>query len=533
LTRHLLRNSELGYGWLSLPEGRALSKTQEQLKVSQEKLPGSQVGLEIEIPAERSRSAYEQTINKYMRTAQIPGFRRGKVPRQVIMQRVGAVQLKAVTLEELIDQTIKEAIEQTKVNVIGNFQLVSSFETLMTQFEPGTAIAFTASVDVPPEVSLKRYTGFQVQAEEVKYDPAQVEKVLDEQRSSRSTLVPVEGRAAEPGDVALVDFSGIYFLDDEKADFQEIEGGTATDFQVELSEGQLIPGFIEGIVGMNVDETQDLNLQFPQEYFQEDLAGKFARFTITLKDLKTKELPELDDAFAQEVSEFETLAELRAFLEERYRKEAQEKTDTNVEAALLDALVEEVETDLPDTIISNEVNFLINQMANRLQSQGIDVNKIFTKDMIPGLKENFRNEAIGRVKRTLALAEVAQQESLSIETEALEQRFQEILTTMGDRDIDRARLREVIEDELLNEKVIGWLKEHSEVALVDKIEIEVEAVPVSDSPSVLEDSEPEDADAEATTVSAEVVDSAETVEVRKKAARSRTSKAKTTKSEEA
>jgi trigger factor len=523
----------LVYGWLSLPEGRALSKTQEQLKVSQEKLPGSQVGLEIEIPAERSRSAYEQTINKYMRTAQIPGFRRGKVPRQVIMQRFGAVQLKAVTLEELIDQTVKEAVEQDKVNGIGNFQLVSSFEELVTQFEPGTAITFSASVDVPPEVSLNRYTGFQVQAEEAKYDPAQVQKVLDEQRSSRSTLIPVEGRAAEQGDTALIDFSGIYFLDDEKTNFEEIEGGTATDFQVELIEGQLIPGFTEGIAGMSIDETKELDLQFPEEYFQEDLAGKSARFTITLKDLKTKELPEVDDAFAQEISEFQTLAELQTFLEERYRKEAQEKTDANVEAALLDALVEEVETDLPDTIITTEVNFLINQMANRLQSQGVDVNKIFTKDMIPGLKENFRNEAIGRVKRTLALAEVAQKENLSIETEALEQRFQEVLTTMGDREVDRVRLREVLEDELLHDKVIGWLKENSEVALVDKIEVAPEAEPESSSDLELEDSESEEAGAEATNVEAEVVDSAETVEVKKKATRSRTSKPKTTKSEEA
>jgi trigger factor len=521
----------LVYGWLSLPEGRALSKTQEQLKVSQEKLPGSQVGLEIEIPAERSRSAYEQTINKYMRTAQIPGFRRGKVPRQVIMQRFGAVQLKAVTLEELIDQTIKEAVEQDKVNVIGNFQLISSFEELVTQFEPGNAITFSASMDVPPDVSLKRYTGFQVQAEEVKYDPAQVQQVLDEQRSSRSTLIPVEGRAAEQGDTALLDFSGIYFLNDEKTESEEIEGGTATDFQVELIEGQLIPGFTEGIVGMTIDETKKLDLQFPEEYFQEELAGKSARFTITLKDIKTKELPDLDDAFAQEISEFQTLAELDAFLVERYQKEAQEKTDANVEAALLDALVEEVETDLPDTIISTEVNFLINQMANRLQSQGVDVNKIFTKDMIPGLKENFRNEAVGRVKRTLALAEVAQQENLSIETEALEQRFQEVLTTMGDRDVDRVRLREVLEDELLHDKVMGWLKENSEVTLVDKIEIVPQVLPDSSSDLDLEEPEPEENSAEATNVEAEVVDSAETVEVKKKATRSRTTKAKTTKSE--
>jgi trigger factor len=162
----------------------------------------------------------------------------------------------------------------------------------------------------------------------------------------------------------------------------------------------------------------------------------------------------------------------------------------------------------------------------------VDVNKIFTKDMMPGLKENFRNEAIGRVKRTLALAEVAQQENLSIETEALEQRFQEVLTTMGDREIDRGRLREVLEDELLNEKVLGWLRENSEVALVDKIEVEPEAELESGSDLELEDSEPEDANVEATNVDAEVVDSAETVEVKKKATRSRTSKAKTTKSEE-
>ncbi|MCG9893125.1 MAG: trigger factor [Thermosynechococcaceae cyanobacterium MS004] len=509
-----------------------MSKTQERLKVNQEKLPGSQVSLEIEIPAERSQSAYEQTITKYMRTAQIPGFRKGKVPRQVIMQRFGSVQIKAAALEELIEKIVKEAVEQSEVNVIGNFQLVSSFEDLIAQFEPGTPISFTASVDVPPEATLKRYTGFQVQAEEVKYDPSQVDKVLDEQRSSRSTLVPVEGRAAEAGDVALLDFSGIYFLDDEKTDFQEIEGGTATDFQVELIEGQLIPGFTEGLIGVAPGETKELDLQFPEQYFQEELAGKLARFTITLKELKAKELPELDDTFAQEVSEFETLAELRDFLVERYTKEAQEKTDANVEEALITALAQEIEVDLPETLVSNEVNFLINQMASRLQGQGVDVNRIFTKEMIPGLKENFRNEAIGRIKRTLALAEVAEKESISIETESLEQRFQEVLGSLGDREIDRKRLREVLEDELLQEKVIAWLKERSEVTLVDKIEVEPEpeADELASDPEAIATEDPA---TEATAVEAEVVDAAATVEVKKKATRSRSSKAKATNDENA
>jgi trigger factor len=458
-----------------------LSKTREPLKVNQKKLPGSQVGLEIEISSERSREAYEQTINRFMKSAQIPGFRRGKVPRQVVLQRFGASQLKAATLEDLVENTFKEAIEQEKVDALGNFQLQSSFDELLTQFEPGTAIVYSASIDVPPQGSLKRYTHFQLKAEEAQYDATQVDQVIDEQRSARATLVPVEGRAAAAGDVVMVDFTGKYFLDESKQDPQDIEGGSAEDFQIELNEGQFIPGFIEGIIGMHPDEHKELEVQFPEGYFQEDLAGKNAVFNITLKEIKTKELPEVDDDFVQEVSEFKTVAELQQFLEERYRKEAQDKTDTNVETALLNALVAELEVELPETLITNEVSFLINQMAQRLQAQGIDIKKLFTNETIPNLKERFRDEAIERVKRTLALAEVAKAESITLETEALEKRFQELITQVNERDIDRDRLREVVADELLQEKVITWLKEHSEITLVDKLEPEPEVATPSTS----------------------------------------------------
>jgi trigger factor len=504
-----------------------LSKTQEQLKVTQEKLPGSQIGLEIEISPERSRQAYEQTVTKFMKSAQIPGFRRGKVPRQVVLQRFGAMQLKAATLEELVEKTFQEALKQEEIAAIGNFQLRSSFDDLLTQFEPGSAISYSASIDVPPTPTLKRYTEFQVTAEEVKYDPTQVDRVIDEQRASRSTLIPVEGRAAVAGDVAVIDFSGQYFLGEDKTEPQDIEGGTAEDFQVELSEGQLIPGFIEGIIGMNPGETKELELQFPEAYFQEDLAGKAAAFSVTLKEIKTKELPELDDELAKEISEFDTLAELRQFLEERYQKEAQAKTDENIEKKMLDALAAEIEADIPETIIVNEANFLINQLASRFQSQGMDVKKLFSGDAINNLRGSFREEAIGRIKRTLALAEVAKKESLAVELEAVEQRFREVFSQIEDKkNIDRDRLREVLEEELLKEKVVAWLKEHSEVTLVDKIE-EPEPAPA------------EIADASAATVettASEVTDSevAEAgqpeapLEEQKKPARRRTTKAKAT-----
>jgi trigger factor len=497
-----------------------LSKTQEQLKVTQEKLPGSQIGLEIEISPERSRQAYEQTVTKFMKSAQIPGFRRGKVPRQVVLQRYGAMQLKAATLEELVEKTFKEAIAQEEIAALGNFQLRSSFDELLTQFEPGSAMTYSASIDVPPTATVKRYTEFQVTAEEVKYDPTQVDRVIDEQRGTRSTLIPVEGRAALAGDVAVIDFSGQYFLGEDKTDPKDIEGGSAEDFQVELSEGQLIPGFIEGIIGMHPEETKELELQFPEGYFQEDLAGKSAVFSVTLKEIKTKELPELDDEFAKEISEFETLAELRQFLEERYQKEAQDKTDENVEKKLIDALVEEVEADLPETVIVNEANFLINQLASRFQSQGMDVKKLFSGDAIDNLRVSFREEAIGRVKRTLALAEVATKESLKIETEALEARYREVFDQIEDKkNIDRDRLREVLEDELLKEKVVAWLKEHSEVTLVDKIE---EPEP---APEAVTDA----SDATVETTATEVTEASQPeTEEQKKPARRRTSKAKTT-----
>ncbi|HEY9827430.1 MAG TPA: trigger factor, partial [Stenomitos sp.] len=321
----------------------------------------------------------------------------------------------------------------------------------------------------------KRYTEFDIKAEEVPYDEAEVERVINEQRSARSTLIPVEGRSAQAGDVVQIDFSGQYFLDENRENSQEVEGGSATDFQLELTEGQFIAGFTEGIIGMNPDETKEIEVQFPADYPVEELKGKAAVFTVTLKEIKTKELPELDDSFAQEVSEFETLAELRQFLEERYRKEAQDKTDANVEDALIGALVAELEVDLPETLISNEVNFLINQMAQRFQSQGIDVNKLFTPETIPSLKERFREEAAERVKRTLALAQVAKVENLTVLPEAVEKRFQEIVTQLNDRNIDRARLKEVLEDELLQEKVIEWLKERSQISLVEKVEPVVDA----------------------------------------------------------
>lgn len=438
------------------------------MKVTQEKLPKSQVGLEIEIPPEMSTKAYEQVLQNLARTANIPGFRKGKVPRQIILQRFGTTQLKAAALEELLRDGVKQAIKQEQIDVIGEFYLNSSQDELVQQFEPGQPLTFSVKVDVPPEVKLKQYTGLQVRAEEVKYDPtSSVDGFLEERRKEQATLIPVEGRPAKMGDVALVDFDGrLVGEGGEEAEAQAIPGGQAQDFQVELAPGRFIEGFIDGIVGMNPGESKEISVQFPEDYPQKDLAGKPALFQVTLKELKEKELPELNDDFAQEVSEFQTLAELRETLEKRFQETAKSKTDTNKAEALLKELEKQVEVELPETLIQQEVDAMLTQTAVRLSNQGVDVRKLFTQEMVTQMRQASRNDAIERIKRTLALREVAKQESISVEPAAVEAKVKELIQQYSDKDIDPEKMREFVEEDLLKEKIVAWLEEHSTIELV-------------------------------------------------------------------
>ncbi|BAY90923.1 MULTISPECIES: trigger factor [unclassified Tolypothrix] len=439
------------------------------MKVTQEKLPASQIGLEIEITPEITKQTYEQVIKNLASTANIPGFRKGKVPRQILLQRLGTTRIKAAALEELIQDGIEKAVKQEEIPAIGQPQLRSSFDELINNYEPGKPLTFSAAVDVEPEINIAQYTGLQAKAEEIKYDPARVDEALDQERQQMGTLIPVEGRAAQIGDVAVVDFKGVLAKaegEDESAEPTPIPGGEATDFQVELYEDKFIPGFISGIVGMNPGETKEISAQFPDPYANEELAGKPAVFTVTLNELKEKELPELDDDFAQEVSDFETLAELRASLEERYQKEAEQKTKTNKQEALLAELLKHVEIDLPTTLIEQEVDAMLTQTAIRLSQQGLDVRKLFTQDIIPQLRARSRDEAIERLKRSLALREVSKRESIQVTEDEIKARVTELLQEYPDEDVDADRLRSVVENELTTEKIIDWLLENSSVELV-------------------------------------------------------------------
>ncbi|ACK66921.1 trigger factor [Rippkaea orientalis PCC 8801] len=437
------------------------------MKVTQEKLPDSQIGLEIEISAEASKKAYETKVNTLARTANIPGFRKGKVPRQILLQRIGTEYIKATTLQELIEDSLKAAIKQESLESIGDFELKSKFDELVQQFKPGEPLTFSAAIDVPPTVTLGDYQSLSVKAEETVYNPEKLENWFKERQEQQATLVPVEDRKAEMGDVAIVDYEGYFAPEEgEETERKPIPGVQGQDFRVDLTEGRFIQGMVEGIVGMQPEETQEITVTFPSDYPREDLAGQVAIFKITVKELKAKELPELDDDFAEEVSEFATIAELRESLEKQFTEEAQEATKKSIHDAMITQLLEICPVDLPNTLIEDEVTQVLTQTAMQMEQMGIDIRQLFVKENIPKLRENARPDAISRLKQSLILQEIAKVESITPEASLVEERINKIKEQLSERDVDFDKLEQMVTEELTMEAILNWLQEKATVELV-------------------------------------------------------------------
>jgi trigger factor len=259
--------------------------------------------------------------------------------------------------------------------------------------------------------------------------------------------------------VAQIAFRGTFVDSGEP-----IEGGSSEGMEVELEEGRMIPGFVAGIVGMKVGETRDVTCRFPDSYPQETAAGREALFSITLLELKTRELPALDDAFAQQASDKPTLAELRADLEQRLREDAERRHRANRQEALLTVLVEQLEVELPETLIQQEVRNLIEQTAGQISQQGMDVKKLFTPDLVRSLMDTSRPEAEQRLRRSLALKALAVAEKIEVAAADLEAKLSEIRQGLSDSAaIDPDRLRLAVAEDLLKEKLLEWLEANSTV----------------------------------------------------------------------
>ena len=471
------------------------------MKVTQERLPESQVGLNIEIAPEASRSAYEKMVQNLSRSSNIPGFRKGKVPRRILLQRIGIERIKAAALEELIQKSLQDAIEQESIKALGQPNLRSNFDELLGQYNPGDALSFSIAVDVPPTLELADYSNLSVTAEEIVYQPEKVDEFIEQSREQKADLVPVEDRPAEMGDVAFVDFKGTLTAEGEEG--KEIEGGSATNFQVEIAEGKLIPGMVEGIVGMKPEETKDVAVTFPEDYPQEDLAGKPAVFSITLNELKTKELPELDDDFAQEVSddEFETFAAYKESLEKQFKEQAEDKTNSNINTAIADLLLEQNTVDLPESLVQEEVNNVLTKTLMQMQQMGLDVRQLFTSDNVPMLRDNARPEAVTNLQKSLIINEIAKKEGLEPDEAAINAKIEEIRPQLTGQEVDEDRLIEMVTDDLLSENTYNFLRSKANIELVPEGSLAESAEDSEDIDS--EDTDSDDSEVE--TVEVEVV----------------------------
>ena len=427
------------------------------LKVTTEPKPGSRLSVKVTVPGTRSQASYDEAVNNLSRNINLPGFRKGKVPRRVVMQQLGTVRIKATALESLVDTVWREAIKQEALEPISQPDLSGGFEGLLATFEPGSDLTITLEADVAPTPKLKTTRGLTADFEPVAFEASKVDEMLEDSRKQLATVVPVEDRAAAKGDIAVLGFKGTY-----SDDGSEIEGGSADSMDVDLEHGRMIPGFIEGVIGMTIGETKTVDCQFPEDYPKDDARGRKASFEIELKDLKTRELPELDDAFAKQASEQETLADLRKDLEQRLKDDAERRQTSNRRDALVAALVEQLEVELPEALIQQESRNLLEQTAAQFAQQGMDVKSLFTPELVRNLMQRSRPEAEERLRRSFALTALAEAEGIKVEEPAVEAKLEEVKKELSaDAKIDPQRLRQAVMDDLIQEQLMSWLEENS------------------------------------------------------------------------
>ncbi|MFS8784150.1 trigger factor [Synechococcus sp. R6-7] len=439
------------------------------MQVIQEKRPGSRVGLKIVVEADRVKRSYEKTLRQLEQNIQIPGFRKGKAPRNLVVRQVGRERIMASAVDDLISEAIQQAFKEARLTPISRFELDDEVGQLLAQFNPEADFSFSGYVEVYPEARVGQYKGLTVTATRVDVKPEQIDQLIDRWRDQRATLLPVEDRPAQLGDVVVIDFEA------RDAEGNPLDEMTTQDFQLELKEDNFIPGFVAGIVGMQLDETKEIAATFPDDYFRKELAGKTVTFTVCLREIKAKELPELDDAFVQEISSFQTVAELREHLQKRLEQDALRQSEENLETALLNAILETTEVDLPETLIEQETTQLLAQSLQALRQEGIKPGELrkFLSELPPEtlnqLKERHRPEAIDRLRRTLALSAIVRQEQIAVGSTELDVEVEEVMAAYAQQGqkLDRERVRQAVYEGLLTNKVMAWLKSQTTVNWVD------------------------------------------------------------------
>jgi trigger factor len=432
------------------------------MKITLEKLSDSQVKLAITVEGSTSQAIYDRTVQKIVRSVQIPGFRKGKAPHELVLRQTGMENIKASVFEELVEESVKEILKtHSDLHIVGEFQLEKQASELLQEFQAGQDFNFALLVDVLPEFELT-YKGLKLQVVKAEPDLASTDRTLHEYRLRKSTLVPIEDRPAQLGDVAVLDMQ-VY----DVATGSELEFLRQKDLQVDLDPDSFIPEVVHALVGTAVGETREITAPLPKT-LRDAEDSEQVRYVVTLNDLKMRELPPLDDEFARSISEKQTMAELRQFLDQRAVEQAQRQTERNTQLALYDALIAQVKVEPPQSMVQKEVDFLVRQRLEYLHGQVDEklFKQLLNRETLQEIRKMAEPEAIARVKRSMALAKIAALEDITVEPEEFNQGMEQVLPHIDRKKVDLVEVAKTINSELLVEKVVAWLLAQSSIEYV-------------------------------------------------------------------
>ena len=406
----------------------------------------NEVKLEITIEAEKFDNAMKKVYFQNAKYFNIPGFRKGKAPMNIVEKYYGAQIFYEDAFNEVATEAYDEALEANKIDA------VSRPVVDIKQMEKGKDVIFTAVVQTKPEVELGKYKGIEIPKVEYKVEEKDIEHELGHMQEHNSRLITVDDRALENGDIATIDFEGF-------VDGVAFDGGKAEGHELEIGSGSFIPGFEDQLVGMKIDEEREIKVTFPKEYFSKDLAGKEAMFKVKLHEIKRKELPELDDEFAKDVSEFDTLAELKASIKEKIEKNNEQRQKYETEDLAIKAVCEDVKVDIPSGMVEFEVENMMKDFEQRLSYQGLNLDQYLK--MIGKTEEEMKKEyepqAIEAIKSRLVLEAIIKAEKIEASEDEIKAKLEEMAKNYG------KKVEEISE----NENLKRYLKEgiESEKAL--------------------------------------------------------------------
>ncbi|MFA7658815.1 MAG: trigger factor [Candidatus Gastranaerophilaceae bacterium] len=427
------------------------------MKVTLEKEPNNIIKLDIEIPAKDAMDEYNKAAKKVSEYVNISGFRKGKAPRNIVEKHVGIERIKQEALEHLLPNVFREAILENKLDVISQPNVESY------NFEIGQDLKIVAKVELRPEVKLGKYKGMTLEIEEYAVPKDSFDKSLDGLLQKNATFSPVVDRPSKNTDIVVMDFDG-------SVNGEKIQGGAAENYSLDLANSNFIPGFADQLVGKKSGEDFDINVEFPKDYHDKKLAGQPAIFKIKLKEIKEKVLPELTDEFAKKVGNFKTVADLKADIQKFLDITKQKEDKKNSDNAIFEKVLKEVKVDVQTTMIEREAQSLLEEYKQRLTAQGYNWEEAVQTQGQENIMSNLREEALVRIKNSLVIDKIAQEENIKVEHTDLEQKIKEVEMTYH---MDRAEVLNQLKQnpaiftslsqQALNEKVIKFLAENNTV----------------------------------------------------------------------